>query len=325
MFIKYDDPSIRYTGRFGRLKYWNFDCMAATACGAMIELAFTGRSCVLFFDTEYSYDPRGHIYISVDNGARIEATIEPFIRIEAAAATDAHTVKIIYKSSVEQQHRWHLPLVGKLAFRGYEADGPACLPEDNRKTIEFVGDSITEGVLIDPFRKVSLSDQHNRPWQDDVTATYAWLTADALNLRPFFMGYGAVGNTHGGCGSVPKTAEAYPFNFEGSPVNYPSCDYILINHGANDRGRSDYLLEYRGVLELIRSRNPASKIIVLSPFFGGFDDVLPEFVKTFNEETGDSVEYISSHGWVPAEPLHPLRDGHKTIADKLTEKLRRII
>lgn len=46
--------------------------------------------------------------------------------------------------------------------------------------IEFVGDSITEGVLIDAECTIFTNDQLNRPFEDDVTATYAWLTAEAL-------------------------------------------------------------------------------------------------------------------------------------------------
>lgn len=42
MFIKYDDQSIRYTGRFGQFRTWRNDSMAATACGSYFELAFGG-------------------------------------------------------------------------------------------------------------------------------------------------------------------------------------------------------------------------------------------------------------------------------------------
>ncbi len=322
--FNFDHPSVRYTGRFGRSGDWAGQYMAATACGAYFEIAFKGRFCNLFFNTQYSYEPFGHVYISVDGGARVESIISPILRV-AAPDDGEHILKCIYKSGVEQQHRWHMPIVGKMAFSGYEAEDAAILPDDCRKTIEIVGDSITEGVLVDDVR-VMFNDQHNRPWQDDVTATYGWLTAEALNLRPFMMGYGAVGNTHGGCGGVPKTADAYPYNFENSPVDYPSCDYILINHGANDRGmRENYLPEYKNLLNLIRSRNPKSQIIVLSPFVGAFDDVLPGFVEEYNKETGDSVIYVSSHGWIPAEPLHPLRGGHAIIAEQLTKCLREYI
>lgn len=320
----FNDPSIRYTGRFGQ--YGN--SMAATACGATIEIAFKGYDCVLLFNTEFNAQPFGHIYLSVDGGARIESVITPFVRVcaQSGDSETQHIVQCIYKSNVEQHHRWNQPLIGKMAFIGYEAEASGVLPDDDRKTIEFVGDSITEGVLIDAFRRVDLCDQYNRPWQDDSTATYAWLSAEALGLRPYVMGYGAVGNTHGGCGGVPRTAHAYPYNFSNSPVTYPSCDYILINHGANDRGNRDaYLPEYEKLLELIRSRNPESKLIVLSPFCGAFDDVLPEFVEKYNAEHGDNVHYISSHGWVPAEPLHPLREGHRIIAENLVKELKKIL
>lgn len=60
MFIKYDDQSIRYTGRFGQFRTWHNDAIAATACGAYFELAFGGRDCVLNFCTEFSTETFGH-------------------------------------------------------------------------------------------------------------------------------------------------------------------------------------------------------------------------------------------------------------------------
>ena len=45
-------------------------------------------------------------------------------------------------------------------------------------------------------------------------------------------------------------------------------------------------------------------------------------VSGFNNEHGTDVFYIDSSDWVPAEPLHPLRDGHKIIAEHLTEILK---
>lgn len=120
---------------------------------------------------------------------------------------------------------------------GIEADDLSELAEDTRKTIEFVGDSITEGVMIDESCRVYQEEYWNRPFQDDVCATYAWLTAERLNLRPYMMGYGAVGTTKSGCGAVPRAGEAYPFNFDRSPVSFPEPDYIVISHGTNDMQR----------------------------------------------------------------------------------------
>ncbi len=329
MFFSYDNENIRYTGRFGEVKTDGLPhSMTAAAAGAQIEFAFIGEAVQLEFDITHSDVPHAHLYIEVDGGARVEVQVEKYIRI-TAKNSGTHSVRIIFKSGIEYLNRWTLVLNSKVAFIGFEADGIAALPEDTRKTVEFIGDSITEGILVSED-KVYDNGELNRPWEDDATSTYAWLFAEAMNLRPYPMGYGSVGVTRGGNGNVPKAAEAYPYNFEGSPVAYPSCDYIIINHGANDRipgtntPKPEYLPEYEGLLKLVRSRNQEAKIIVLSPFCGAMDDILPDFVKRYNSETGDSVYYISSHGWVPLEPLHPLRGGHKIIAKKLTEEFKKL-
>ncbi len=324
MFVDCRDESIRYTGRFGLIRYdWSERyAMTATATGSYFEFAFKGDWAEMFFNMKNCAIPYPHIYIGVDDSPLIEAVLDYTVRIKAM--TDGiHTVKVIYKSAVEEQHRWYYQLVGKLGFCGYEAEDKAELAPDNRKTIEFVGDSITEGVLIQQRREHFVEDCNNRPWQDDVTGTYAWRIAEALNLRPFFMGYGAVGLTHGGNGAVPKAADAYPFNFDGNPVTYPSCDYIMLNHGTNDWAfPEEFKAELPKMLKLLRDRNPKSKIIYLTPFCGCHKEIIPDLVKKYNEENNDDVLLISTNDWIPPEPLHPLRDGHKIVADKTIEILK---
>ena len=321
MFIPYTDASVRLTGRWG---VWN-NTACATAAGATIEAAFRGRMARLQFNLEFNEHPYPHVWISVDGGARVEAPLSPYLRV-AAPDDGEHVVTVIYKGSVEMHHRWYQPLIGKIAFCGLEADAPAGLPADERPVIEFVGDSITEGVLIDAECNVHANGWLNRPYMDDVTATYAWLTAEALGLRPLMMGYGAVGITRGGCGSVPKAEEAYPYCFADMPMTYPTPPaYILINHGANDRGASaeDYIAGYRRLLDLIRRTHPQARLIALSAFCGAFAKELGAMVAAYNRENGCDVLFIDSTGWVPVEPLHPLRDGHREIAGHLTGILRR--
>lgn len=328
MFFTASNENIRYTGRFGRTTAWTpNDNMTAVAPGSYFEFSFKGLTAVMQFDVDLSYDPHGHVYIEVDNGVRIEATIEKYIRI-SSKDEGPHYVKVIYKSTVEQMNRWFQPLNNKLALQGIECDELIPLAPDDRKTIEIIGDSITEGVLTDS-EKVHTADQKNRPWQDDVTATYGWLLAEAVNLRPYFMGFGATSLHHGGCGCVPKASEQYPMNFFECPRTFPSCDYILINHGANDRAsgnrpRADYLDNYGEFLKLLREKNPDSTIVILSPFCGAMDEVLPDFVKQWNSENNDDVKYISSHGWVPLNPLHPTREGHAIIGSHLVEEWKKL-
>ena len=320
MFFDYKNCKADFTGRWAEYE----DSMCATTPGAYFRISFKGESAVLIFNTRWNSRPYGHVWIQLDGGNKIEASAEEYIRIEAEDS-GVHNVTVIYKGNVEMHHRWHTPLVGKLAFKGFEADECLSPEPDSRKTIEFVGDSITEGVLIDDFRNPDKSnDQYNRPFQDDVTATYAYLTAKALNLKPLFMGYGAVGVTHGGCGGTPKAADGYPYCFEGREVSYSAPDYILINHGANDRsaGKEKYLAEYENLLNVIRAKNPSSKLISLSAFCGAYHEELGEFIKEYSEKNGCDILFVDSNGWIPLEPLHPRRDGHKKIADNLTAILK---
>lgn len=318
MFIPYTSESVRFTGRFA--EYDN--AMTATAAGSCIEIAYTGDMCVLHFNIDTNIFPFPHLWIQVDGGVKTEVPLDRFLRIQAGEGT--HAVKITYKGGKEILNRWYHPLQGKISFEGFDADAPAVLPEDNRKTIELVGDSITEGVLIDDYRYYD-EDQTNRVYEDDATATYAYLTAEALGLRTLHMGYGAVGATRSGCGAVPKAAEAYPYCFDGAPVTYGHPDYIMINHGANDRGASEevYIREYRGLLDVIRAAHPDARIICVSAFCGAYPLALEKLITEYNAEHGDDIVFVDATLWVPLEPLHPLRDGHRIIADKLVPVLKK--
>lgn len=318
MFIAYNHPSVRASGRWAPVG----NALCATATGSYVELAFRGTYALLRFDQTWSQPPYPHVWLSVDGGAQVEVPLDRYLRVSAPEGD--HVVKILLKGAVEQQHRWYHPLVGKIAFLGYDAEAPATLPEDPRKTIEFVGDSITEGVLIDAFLHDHKNDQLDRPYMDDVCATYAYLTAQALGLRSLHCGYGATGITRSGCGGVPKVSETYPYCFQNAPVTYDHPDYILINHGANDRGAGceAYINGYREFLKQVRAAHPESKIIVLSAFVGAWPQELGALVKEHNLAYNDDVFFVDTTDWIPKDPLHPLRDGHRIVANNLIPLLK---
>lgn len=332
MFLKWTHPSIRLTGRWTPYNEALGDVSAflqqdnhstsTTAAGSSLEIAFSGRMAELHFDLRYrNTQPMPHVWLQVDGGARVEAALDRILRVDAGCE-GTHVVRLVYKSAMEVLHRWYLPLQGVVSFMGAEVDAPADLPADDRPLIEFVGDSITEGVLTDALYGDEVdfvTQQWRRPNDDDNTATYASLLAEKLNLRPMYQGYGAVGVTRGGCGSVPRAALIYPYVIDGVPYKGDVPDVIMINHGANDRGNGAamYREGYLELLDVIRGMRPHALIICLSAFCGGFNTELKDIVDEFNRTRGDQVKYISSFGWVPEEPLHPLRDGHRTIADHL--------
>jgi lysophospholipase L1-like esterase len=289
----------------------------ATAPGSRFQLAFSGDSAVLHFDTEFLSSPPPHLWISLDGGAMIEVPVDRHLRIQAGEDGN-HVAEVILKSSITYEHRWYSPLNGRLEFVGW--DGVAGeLPKSEKKTIEFVGDSITEGVFVDDELGEGLG-WRGRPYQDDVTATYAWLTAKARNLEPIISAYGGVGVTQPG-GTVPKAPDMYPYCFDGAPIAYSNADYIVMNYGANDREHSseEYLLEYRKLLDLVATHNPASKLILLAPFCGAFEMELERLKDSFTADTGRDITLIKTRDWIPLEPLHPSREGHRVLAERLTE------
>lgn len=339
MMIHWYDPSVRFTGRWSRnLNLSNDphcymqrspDYATTTAPGSSFELAFKGRSILLKFDLGYLGKPYPHLWISMDGGARIETSVDRYLRVEAPDDGE-HVVKVVYKGGMEQLSRWYGPLMGAVSFIGAEADEQGKLPDDDRPLIEFIGDSITEGVLVDADYSdlpANLLEQFNRPYQDDNLATYAALTAEKLNLRAMFQAYGAVGLTRSGCGGVPRAGLLYPWCYDGTPYDGEKPDIVVINHGANDRAASaeEYLMRYEEMLDLIRTTNPAAVVVALSAFVGAFNDDLAAFIPEYNRKNGANVHFVSSKGWVPEEPLHPLRAGHRIIADKFAPILREIL
>ncbi len=325
MFYWYHDERICYLGRWGVTGIWGANAMTATATGSRFLFAFKGEQAVLRFDTTYNQSPLPHLWIRVDKGACVEATLEPYIRI-AAVGDGPHTVEVILKSMVEQFPRWRLPLANKVSFVGMDVQEllPLPRPRKRKKAIEFVGDSITEGVLVDVESRIESPEQYARPLQDDVTATYAWLLAEKLGLEPLFMGYGAVGVTKEGCGGVPRAAEAYPYCFDTVPVSYPHPDYVFINHGTND-GYADevtFTAGYVALLDAVIAAHPKAQVIAMSPFAGSHEQALEKLVTAYNERHNRHILFVNGSHWLPKDPIHPGRAGHALAADKLAQVLR---
>lgn len=316
MIIKHSDKLIRYTGR------WNIaeNAAVSTANGSYFEIAFKGESILLEFDTAGLRVPFPHLYIGVDGKAAAEVSLDKYIR--AAAGDGEHRLCVIMKSSVENQQRWLAPMEARVSFVSAEAEELLPLEEDKRPIIEFIGDSITEGISIDTGY-VNYGGNNDMVYWDDSTAGYAWRTAELLNMRPIIMGYGCLGTTRGGAGDVPPAAQSYPYYSDGCPMPSSGAEYIVINHGTNDRGAETEVFKrcYFELLELVRQRNPKAKIISLTPFSGCLAEEIKETVDRFNSEKADSVFYISTVGWIEPEPLHPTREGHRTVSKNLAEAI----
>ena len=339
MFIKWDHEAVRLTGRWSRLREDSTDIhifnkptaayASATATGSYFEMAFIGRMALLHFDLGYLVQPMPHLWIQVDGGARVEVPVDRHLRVDALTDGE-HIVKVTFKSGMDEQNRWHLPLMSKISFVGADIDAPGTLPADNRRIIEFLGDSITEGIFADMGynrERENIIDQFNRVYQNDELATYASLTAEALDLRPIFQAYGAVGVTRTGSGGVPRAGLIYPYVYDGVPYTGEKPDIIVCNHGTNDlRAESaEFLPRYAEYMDIIREHSPNAVIVCLTPFGGWHHDDIRSFVEGYNMSHEKKLHFISTKGWIPAEPSHPLREGHREAARRLIPLLKDII
>lgn len=323
MNISYLSKCVRYTGRWAERK----NDVTTTTPGAILEVAFSGNWCELRFEVGVNVEPYPHLYIQLDGGIKTDARLDHYIRVETPDEGN-HVVTVYFKSAVQSQQRWYEPLEAKVSFVGAEADGEGVLPEDNRKIIEFVGDSITEGIWVDqhklPYGGTS-GNYMNMVFQNDSTATYAYLTAKALDMKPCIMGYGSVGLTKGGGGGVPKGIDAYPYCFHDVPFKGGEAEIVVVNYGANDlrSEEKDYIGEYRTFLEQLRNINPSAHIVVLGAFLGVHAKALDEMICSYNAERNENILYIDTTGWIPRKPIHPTREGHRIIAEKLVGHLEK--
>lgn len=163
-------------------------------------------------------------------------------------------------------------------------------PEDTRPIIEFIGDSITEGISID-VGHFNYRNNRDMVYWNDSTAGYAWRTAKEPNFRPVIMGYGCLGTTKGGTGGIPPVTESYQYYSDGFPTQSQNADFIVINHGTNDRGadKEFFKQKYFEFLCVVRKRNPNSKIISLTPFSGCLAKEIKEVVERYNNEKDDDI------------------------------------
>lgn len=319
MFYRYDDASVRFSGRW----HPEEEFAATVNSGATFQLAFEGEMVTLNFDTRENVPPFPHLWMSLDGGAWFEVPVDVYLHVMAEKA-GTHVLTVTVKSLNENQERWNSPRHAMTCFRGYEAEKSGVLPpREKKKIIEFVGDSITEGILVDTYPGL-FQEKVERVNHDDVFADYCWLTAKALGAEPYVCAFGAVGMVGAGSGHVPKAPESYPYCFADAPF---TCDpdYIICNHGANDAWASSgaYLENYRAFLDLARKMHPRAQIILLPPFNGTHAADVRALADSYSREHSCKIDLIETEGWVPKEPLHPLRAGHKIIAAHLTEELKK--
>jgi lysophospholipase L1-like esterase len=307
-------PDIRYLGRWGRLG----DAMVTVSSGSRVVLRFTGRHIAATFDQSTVTHPP-QLYTRIDGGAAVLSTVDRS-GLELAAHPlprgRVHTLEIVVKDVDERANRWTPPLLSGLLLTGFRLDpGARTLPPPapGNRRIEFLGDSITQGVrAIGPEIGVTGSDS---------TKDYAWLTGRALHADFRQVGFGAQGIVQSGGGQVPPAARSLALNFAGSPVDpayVPQA--VVVNQGSNDAlGEVEpavFQAEYLAYLRQIRATWPAAWIFAMGPLGGYFAQEIAAAAAT-----DDRVVHVDTAGWLSAtdftDGLHPTYAGHLRVAHRL--------
>jgi hypothetical protein len=232
-----------------------------------------------------------------------------------ALANGTHTLKIIAKYETTE-----IPFQGLVLDAGASTVKPDTLP-----LVEFVGDSITSGVLT----------------TDNAVTDYAWLVGERLGANHTQISYPGISlvNPTWASPNVPTGMESLYFQQKqanycsdvpctGNPVwdfaNY-TAKAVVINLGSNDANRSvpgaTFQTRYTTFLQNIRAKYPNADIFALRTF-NGFYQTETQAAVNARVSAGDTkVRYIDTTGWIDSsdlpDTLHPNDGGHVKITNRL--------
>lgn len=293
--------------------------------GSYVKAQFSGASISAKFDLSLNQPPFPTLTWKIDGGDWQEAEVAPEVKLADGLAPGPHTLWLMVRGIDEHQSRWKQPLVASVTFLGLDlgADGKLLPPQpewDHPKlTMEFRGDSITEGVLVG-----GTPGKSTWPWQTNARDSYAARTAMLLGAEWRQIGFGATGIAHGGSGGALGAVNAFDFFYDGCPRDNWQPDVVVINQGTNDQKTdpAKYLPLYEKYLAMIRQAYPNAKIAALRPFGGFQGDTIKQAVDAARAGGDTQVYFIDSTGWYVNGPLHPNGQLSIGLADHLAAALK---
>lgn len=296
--------------------------------GSHVTASFMGSGISAKFDTSgNAANNMPTVSIKVDDGALVEKEISATLELAVGLPVGMHTVTLFVRGMNEGQERWTPPLISSTVFLGFTvADGNIVpSPRPVRLKLEFLGDSITEGVAL---HATGPQGQTSANWRTDGPRGYAALTAQRLQAEWRQVGFGRQGLTIVGNGGVPKAQDAFNWCYSGVPRDAWQPDIVVINQGTNDRsaGAATFAPLYGAFLVLVRAAYPSAKLVAVRPFVGDFGEEIKAQVAARKTAGDAKVFYVDTAGWTAnadfTDGLHPNQAGSVKIADKLTTALQ---
>lgn len=348
-------PDAEHVKQIGRTEFLE-DTLWMAFSGSGAEFQFTGKKAVITFQGDSASLRVGN----VDNHARIAIYVngERVIDDMIDRAEKSYTV---VESDTEEECTIRIIKLSETAMstvgiKKIETDGEALIQpaEERDYLIEFIGDSITCGYGVDDEDR----NHHFSTRTEDVTKTYAYKTAEALNADYSMVsisGYGVISG-YTADGSEKVTAQTLPQYYEKLGFSYGQYlgqapqdyswdfsgrepDLIVVNLGTNDDSytltdgerQEEFQAAYAAFIGQIRSCNPNAEIVCTLGIMG--DRLYPyveQAVEAYTAQTGD--ERVSAMRFDPqsaadgyAADWHPTEATHQKAAEKLTEYIERLL
>jgi len=317
------NDSLRFFGR------WDLrapDRAITVNSGSYVLAHFSSSSVSARFDVSLNKPAFPTITWRIDDGVWQESEIAATVKLADGLSEGPHKLWLMVRGIDEHQNRWTPPLVASVTFLGIDlaANGKLLPPlaewDHPQLKMEFLGDSITEGVLVTSPTDKSLT----APWHTNARDSYAGRTAMLLGASWRQVGFGATGLAKGGSGHAPGALATFNFFYAGCPRDDWQPDVVVINQGTNERKvpAATYLSNYEKYLAMIRQAYPKAKIAALRPFGGFQADSIKQAVDAARAAGDTEIYYIDSTGWYTGRALHPDSDASVGLAANLAAALK---
>jgi lysophospholipase L1-like esterase len=332
--IRADDTRLQYWGR------WDQRTAATTGAatvntGSTIIARFQGTQLTLHFTTTQYSHQFPTLWLQVDEGEwKVVRPAEELRISPAPLPTGTHVVRLVVKGFREWENRWDTPVVGSVVFRGVTPDDGTQLlqaPERPAKLVEFLGDSITEGVLV--LNTGPRETWTREKWPEFSDGRRSWSHQSALlaGAEPRTVGFGRLGLSINANGGVPPALHSFPFVYSGAPIDQIRLpDAVVINMGTNDGQRVSgevFGPLYRAYLETIRKTYPLAQILCLRPFNGAHATAIEGVVRELRDS---KIRYVDTTGWIDPEKhttdkVHLNLEGNHVAAEKVAAILKTVL
>ncbi|MCX6378602.1 MAG: GDSL-type esterase/lipase family protein [Armatimonadetes bacterium] len=328
---------------FGRWDIRTANRAVTVNSGSYIRARFSGASLSAFFDVSLNqpafnpaYEkPTGKgslptIAWQIDEGKWQEAEIATTVKLAEGLPAGRHSVMLMVRGLDEHQNRWTVPLVASVTFTGFGLEKSGKLEKPLPQwvkpalSIEFLGDSITEGVVVNEGRAgVVAGIPFTWPWLSDARLSYVGQTAMALGAEWRQVGFGATGLMLAGSGGVPGALDSFNLFYAGCPRDTWQPNVVVVNQGTNEPSipSKEYQLLYARYLSMLRKAYPKAKIVALRPFNGAQEASIKAAVDVCHGDGDSKVYFVDTAGWYSGN-LHPNIEGSAAIAEKLSKALQ---